>query len=108
MLRKLTWQGYTNDDRNEVIEKIKDAISDCDGSIMNFNMFSDLAISLSIEIEEYNIIKLNKVLSTFLKISDYDHKGVNQKSKKDWLILMNISFGQGKGELTKDIPVVPG
>ena len=72
MLQKLNWQAYSNDDRNKIIENIKDAISSCDGSIMNFNMFSDLAMSISVEIEEHNIMDLYKVLSSILKISDFD------------------------------------
>lgn len=108
MFQKLNWQVYTNDDRNEVIENIKNTISACDGSIMNFNMFSDLAMSFSIETEEHNIIELHKDLSTILKISDFDQKRINQNSKKEWLISMNISFGRGKGELKKDIPAIPG
>ena len=55
MQKKLSWQIFSNDDRNKVIEVIKNTISNSGGCIMNFNMFSDLALTLSIEIEENKI-----------------------------------------------------
>ena len=36
---------------------------------MNFNMFSDLAITLSIEIEENKIVKLHQSLTTIININ---------------------------------------
>jgi len=108
MLRKLNWQGYSSNDRNEIIDKVKKCISSNDAYIMNFNMFSDLALSLSIEIEENKIVDLYNALSDILMMSDFEDENINPKSNKDWLIFMNISFGSGKGELKKEIPAVPG
>ena len=55
MHKKLTWELFSNEDRTKVIEAVKNAISSSDGCIINFNMFSDLAFALSIEIEENRI-----------------------------------------------------
>ena len=106
MRKKLNWQAYSNQNRIEIIEAIKDTISTYDGVILNFNMFSDLALSLCIEIEENQIAKLHKKLSELLSISDL--RAINQKSKTEWLIFLNISFSQGKGKLKMEIPNVPG
>jgi len=53
-----------------VIDALKNAISSNDGCIMNFNVFSDLALSLSIEIEAYRAKELFKSLAEILSIND--------------------------------------
>ena len=108
MLKKLNWEAIATDERNKVIEAVKDAISTHDGYIMNFNMYSDLGLSLSIEIEENNIVGLYKALSTILKMSDFKDDHIKLKSKKECLLLLYVSFIQGKGSLKKTIPQVPG
>lgn len=108
MQKKISWEAFSNDDRNKVIEAIKKTIASCDGCIINFNMFSDLALSLSIEIEENNIQKLHKGLTKVVIISDLELSNINLKSKKEWLIFLNTSFTNGKGILKQEIPEVPG
>ena len=108
MQKKLSWQVFSNDDRNKVIEAVKNIVSTSDGCIMNFNMFSDLALTLTIEIEENKIQTLHRALSLVVNISELELHDMNLESKKEWLIFMNISFGRGKGELKQEIPEVAG
>lgn len=108
MKNKLIWTAYSSKPRIEIIESIKDIISKNDGYIMNFNMFSDLAITFSIEAPEDKIIELHNALNSILKISDIESEYVFQQSKKEWLIFMNISFSKGKGKLKIEMPEVPG
>lgn len=108
MPKKLDWEAYTNQKRIQVIEEIKEGISMNDGCIVNFNMFSDLALSLSIEIDENKITGLYGSLNDVLNVSGFEPENINQESKKERLIFMNISFGQGSGDLKLDIPAVPG
>ena len=75
---------------------------------MNFNMFSDLTMTLSIEIPENRIIELYNAMNNVLKISDIEYNSLNQGLKKEWRIFINISFSRGKGELKMEIPTVPG
>ncbi len=108
MLNKLQWQAFTNDDRSSIIEKVKEVISGSDGYITNFHMFSDLALSLSIEITENSIHELHKALRKVLTVSEFNPEDIRSTSKKEWLIFVNISFGGGTGDLTKEVPAVPG
>ena len=108
MLKKLNWQAFSNEDRNEIIEKVKQVITSSEGYITNFNMFSDLAMSLSIEIEEAGIQSLHQALGSLLNISDLEAETVNPNSKKEWLVFINISFGSGTGDLKGIVPDVPG
>ena len=107
-MQKIIWELFSNTNRHEAIDAIKNIISDNDGCIMNFTSFSDLALGLSIEIEENKIQVLHKELSVLGNLSNLESDLINLESKKEWLIFMNISFGQGKGDLKNEIPDVPG
>lgn len=108
MRKGISWQAYTKDDRQEVIRAIQNTISSNDGCIMNFNMFSDLALSLSMEIEENKIVELYQALNEVVTLEEFDDTIVGKQSKNERLIFMNISFSRGKGKLKMNIPEVPG
>jgi hypothetical protein len=71
-------------------------------------MFSDLALSLSIEIPEDAIVRLHNSLNKIVTIEPIDATILIGKSKKDWLVFMNVSFSKGTGELRIETPDVPG
>ncbi len=108
MRKNLNWQAYSNQDRHGILAKIKDVIASNDGYILNFNMFSDLAMTLSLEIEERHVIDLYNSLCDICGMSDLDTKEISQDSKKERVVIMNISFGKGKGKLKINVPEVPG
>ena len=108
VFNKLNWQLFSNQDRITAIEALKAIISKNDGYIVNFNLFSDLALSLTVEIEEQNISNLYSELETIISISESKPGNIDDDSKKDWWILMNVSFSKGKGNLKVEIPDVPG
>lgn len=108
MKKKLNWTCYSGKPRIEIIEDIKDVISSSDGYIMNFTMFSDLALSLSIEIAEDGIIKLHNSLCEIITVSSIDTKISIGNSKKDWFVFINVSFSKGVGDLKFKTPDVPG
>lgn len=106
MQKSLSWEAYSNDGRNRTIEIIRNTISYNDGCIINFNMFSDLAMTLSIEIEEIKIPQLHKALSFVIKLTELEE--INFVSTKEWTIFINLSFSNGTGYLKQEIPEVPG
>ena len=108
MIKKVNWQAFSNHDRTSLIEEIKSTISANGGAIINFNMFSDLALNLSIEIEARDLIKLHSALSKILRISELDSSEIRMESKKEYYLFLNISFTKGKGNLKNLIPEVPG
>lgn len=108
VLNKINWVAYSNKERNAAINQVQHIIDTNDGYILNFNLFSDLALSLMIEIEESNIPNLYDELESILNFSSSKPKNINNKSKKSFWILMNLSFSKGNGNLTKEIPNVPG
>ena len=71
-------------------------------------MFSDLAISLTVEIEENQISNLHRELARILQVSESEPENLNINSNSDWWILLNISFSKGQGNLKVETPNVPG
>jgi len=109
MKKSSSWEGYSNGSRIEIIDKIKTAIQNSDGAIMNFNMFSDLALTLSIEIPANRMNDLHQALSKILSISIKDAEEVKDEcSIKEKMIYFNVSFTKGTGDLKNEIPDVPG
>lgn len=104
-MKRVYWTGYCKQTRLESIRNIENVISKY-GFINNFNLFSDISISLIIEIEEKNIDLLYDNLSELIYISDY--KKINSTSKLEYYIFLNISFVNGTGNLIIEVPNVPG
>ena len=100
-------EGYSSGERNTVIENVKRIISS-DGYIVNFNMFSDLALTLMVEIEENKVVKLYDSLSTVLTLSDLNRSVIDNASTQECVIFLNLSFTKGTGDLKLKIPKVPG
>ena len=108
MQKALQWEAFSKGKRTVIIENIKSAISQNHGYIVNFNMFSDLALTLSVEIEERHIPKLHLALLSVIDVSKIDASNISPSSNKEWLIAINISFSQGTGTMKQDIPEAPG
>lgn len=99
------WKGFSNKDRNIAIYEIENVVNQY-GFIIDFQMFSDLELSIKIEIEEQNIYKLYMDLKTCLDLNVYED--LNSKSKNDRIILLNITFSKSTGNLRIRVPAVPG
>ncbi|BDS09499.1 hypothetical protein [Aureispira anguillae] len=108
MLKKLNWEAYSGANRMVIIEHIKELIDTHHGCIIHFNRFSDLALSLSIEVPENQIAALHKKFQHILQISELDTSNIDLSTEREWLIFMHLSFSKGKGNAKLDIPNVPG
>ncbi len=108
MQKKLFWEACSNEDRNTVITQIKDSVSQNSAYIINFTMFSDLALGLSLGVEETKILDLHRSLCGILEMSDLIFENSHKNGEEEWLILLNVSFGRGKGALKVEVPEVPG
>ena len=108
MLRKLNWQGFTNDNRHLIIEQIKAAINACDAYIVNFNLYSELSLNLSVVVEGKSIAQLFTSLTPILSMSEQDPGQFDTKASREWTVFVNITFGAGKGDLKSDVPNIPG
>lgn len=99
------WTGYCNRGRYAAISEIEKIVDDY-GYITDFKQFSDISISIKIELEELNIDKLYSSLKNYLSLNDF--VGLNSKSNKERIIYLNVTFIEGKGDLRIKTPSVPG
>lgn len=97
--------GYSQAPRHQSIESIKSWVA-AYGDIVDFNLFSDLAISVKIEIPEASILPLHQALRSIIALDDYDAApSLNQRERT---LFLHIHFAQGSGEASHERPIGPG
>jgi hypothetical protein len=99
------WSGICPADRIKSISEIT-AIADRYATILNFQKFSDISLSLMMETEEYRLAGLLTDLKTILLIEGAD--AIPSDSMKTCLVFLNISFTEGTGHLEFPVPEIPG
>jgi len=103
--KRLFWKGISSSERHKTINELESTINRY-GYITDFKMFSDLEISLIIEVEESKIESLYHALEQ--QISMQNSGKVGGDSSEMRIILINITFSKGTGNLENIIPAVPG
>lgn len=104
-MKTFFWVGYCNNERIKAVKDIEKLINPY-GYIVDFKLFSDISISIKIEIEELQIDSLYDALKTYLSLDNVDK--VNSSSKVERVIFLNITFTKGTGNLRVETPAVPG
>jgi len=97
--------GYYGKERIIGISDIEKSINKY-GFIIDFKMFSDISISMIIEIEEFKVDALFNELTSYMKMNEFEN--ISTDSKKECIILLNVTFTKGTGDLRIEIPAVPG
>lgn len=98
-------KGYTNEERHSVINKTKSVISNY-GDVVDFMLFSDISLTMKIEIEEFKIDRMYNELNHFLNMDDFEY--LDSLSKKERTVYLHITFTKGTGNLKVAVPSVPG
>lgn len=104
-MKSIFWTAYSNNERIAAIIEIERVISSF-GFITDFKQFSDISISLKIEIEECKIFELFKTLENIIAIDKCDEQF--STSNRERIIYINITFTKATGNLIIEIPAVPG
>ena len=104
-MKRYYWNGISKDERIKSISEIT-TIVDRFATIINFQRFSDISLSLVIEIEEYKLNELYKKLAEVMFIEGFDQ--TQSESTAECIILFNITFTKGTGELKYEVPQIPG
>ena len=104
-MNSLFWTGYCSAPRHEAIHEIQQVISGF-GNVTDFKFFSDISITLIIEIKESNIDDLFVNLSNLISMDR--NEPLNSNAQKERTIFLNICFAQGTGDLKIEVPAVPG
>ena len=104
-MKNLFWTGYCKNDRISAISKIETIVNTY-GYIVDFKMFSDISITINIDIEESKIDKLYTALNTYLSVDKSDE--LYTDSNRERTIYLNIIFTIGTGDLKIETIAVPG
>src|SRR5215203_5727547 len=104
-MENLFWIGFSNNERHFAIDLIQSVVSRY-GDVVDVHIFSDISLSMTIEIEEFKIDKLYDELTQIMGVQKFDH--LNSISKKERKIYFNITFAKGTGNLKIEVPSVPG
>ena len=106
-IEKYNWEIVTLVNRTIAIDKIKKSIATIEGGILNFNFFSDLGASFTIELQRDKVETFYDLLSIDFSISSKTEV-FHQSSTKDTWVLLNVTFGAGEGNMRNQFPDVPG
>ncbi|GAB3173609.1 hypothetical protein GCM10027291_30220 [Telluribacter humicola] len=104
-MEKIFWTGYSKEERHVAINMVKSVVS-LYGDIVDFKLFSDLSITMVIEIEE---LKVDGLYNDLLKITGMEYfECLHSTSRRERRIYLNITFTRGTGNLLIEVPSVPG
>ena len=104
-MKNLFWTGYSNSNRIQAIIETQKIVNNF-GYIIDFKQYSDISITLQIEIEENKIEQLHLSLLNYLSLDDCEIP--LNKSFSERIIFLNITFSKSTGDLRIKVPAVPG
>ena len=103
-MENIFWKGYSNDERNSSMIAIQGVIAKY-GDIVDVKLFSDISLTMTIEIDEFKIDRLYDELSAIMGMDKFER--LDSISKKERTIYLNISFTRATGNLIIEVPSVP-
>ena len=104
-MENIFWSAYSTQERHASIEQIQKVVGRY-GSIVGFKPFSDLSLSLEIEVDAFKIDDLFDALKTVIAMDPF-HK-LHTHSTKERTVFLNITFVKATGNLLVEVPAVPG
>jgi hypothetical protein len=102
------FQAYTRDERYLAIESIEKVIHDFRGFIVDHHMYSDMQISMYVEMKECRILNFYHRLRKVVKLSRLDLNQFDPHSRETCRVYINVNFVKATGNLQLSIPDVPG
>lgn len=76
------------------------------GDIVDVHLFSDVSLSLTIEIAEFKIDSLYEALTREMSLQRKEP--LNSNAKLERIVYLHITFSKGTGKLKIEVPAVPG
>jgi len=104
-MKNVFWTGFCDKDRIRAISEMEDIIN-AYGFIVDFKEFSDLSISMVVELDEMKINPLYLALKKYISLKDFEP--VEPTLSGEHVILLNVTFSKGTGNLRIVPPAVPG
>lgn len=100
----------TKHDRHQMITAVEQAVAESGGGIIDFKMFSNMAITLHIEIDSDKLPELLKdLLATELVIDQKSQQVMlNMPPRQEVTVWLYITFIHNDRDLRIEVPAVPG
>lgn len=102
---RIFWTGYCNLERNRAIGEMSNVIGKF-GYIVDFKQYADVSIAIQIEVEAPNASKLFHALKDLMQLNGSDD--TSPSSNKEIMLFLHVTFIRGTGNLTHEIPAIPG
>ena len=99
-MNSIFWTGYCNKERIIAIIDIENIIND-HGYLVDFKQFSDISISITIELEESKIDRLYNILKNYMSMNEFEY--LNSTYDTERIVFFNITFIKGTGDLRIEI-----
>ena len=103
-MHKVYWTGICSNERLTAISDISARLCRY-GSILQFQKFSDLVLSLVVEVETGKLNFLHEDLGPLLNIEGF--KSEDAAYTGEVILFLNITFAKGTGDLEFEIPDIP-
>jgi len=107
-MKKFRLKAFASEDRHNIIESVQDIVNDSKCFLISYKMFSDLQMSMYIEMKEHRLLNFYHRLSKKIKLSVFDLNDYDVHSKKTCRVYLNVSFVKGVGNLKVNVPKIPG
>jgi hypothetical protein len=104
-MKKVYWKGYHRQTRMAGLPAMEAAINRT-AFIIDFKPYSDVGLSLVIEVAAHKADALYAELAGLLLMDA--HEPLGTASTQDMLVYLHLTFAGGTGNLTHDVPAVPG
>jgi hypothetical protein len=102
-MKKYYWSGISKDERVKAMYELTGIIAEY-GIILNFLRYSDISIGLSIELESGKVHDFYSSLESMMIMEGFDRNLTDTDA--DCMILMNVTFIKGTGDLAIEVPAV--
>jgi hypothetical protein len=104
-MKHIFWTGYSNNERLASINAIRSIVSRF-GDIVDYKLFSDISLTMTIEMEEAKMNTLYDDLKDIISMDAFEY--IHSDSTNERTIYFSISFSKGTGNLKIEVPAVPG
>ncbi|MFZ2897368.1 MAG: hypothetical protein WA004_02025 [Saprospiraceae bacterium] len=96
--------AHCSRERNAAISELEQVVGK-HGFLIDFKFFSDISISMIIEMEEGKVGDLCTDLKEFACLHDFETPG---PSSMECMVFLNITFTKGTGDKKIEVPEAPG
>lgn len=104
-MHRIYWTGYCLGERMSVIQQVETVIQPF-GFITDFKRFSDVALTLIIELPAGHLEQLYQELTALMDMKEWEPG--EYTTAKHCEIALEINFSSGTGKLSISTPSVPG